>query len=1153
MKHIEELLSYFQSLDVRFWVDDGKLHYSAPEGTLTPVLKTQLQEHKSAIIEFLKSTDLALNSNTPCILPASRNANLPLSFTQQGLWFLQQLELNNPFYNENLAIRLTGILDFVAMEQSLNEIVRRHEILRTTFKLVDGQPVQIIAPNLTLTLPVIDLCQLSEADQKEKVKRLATEDIQGFFDLAQGPLMRCTLLQLRDQEHILLFTIHHIIFDGWSGGVIIRELSTLYQALSAGKSVLLPELPIQYADFAVWQRQQLQGENIKLQLSYWKQQLENSPPLLQLPTDRPRPPIQTYRGARQSFVLPKSLTKVLKALSQKAGSTLFMTLLSAFKVLLYRYSGQEDIVVGSAIANRNQVEVEKLVGFFVNTLVLRTDVSGNPTFEELLDRVRKVMMGAYANQDLPFERLVEELQPERDADRNPLYQVSFDFQNTPKVGFELPGLTIAPFEIERTRALLDLGLDITETDSKLECFWEYNTDLFEWSTVKRMAGHFQTLLEAIATNPQQRVSELPLLRESEQYQLLVEWNQTQLDYPKESCIHELFEAQVEQTPNAIALVFEEQKLTYAELNRRANQVAHYLKKQKVQPEVLVGICVERSLEMVIGLLGILKAGGAYVPLDPAYPAERLTYMLSDSQVSVLLTTRQLRQHLPEHPATVIELDTDWGLIAEEDDINPVAAGSAETLAYVIYTSGSTGNPKGVLVTHQGLCNLAQEPSRFNVQPGSRVLQFASLNFDASIWEIMMALGSGATLYLGTPISLLPGPALMQLLRIQEITHVTLPPTALAALPREELPALQTIIVAGESCSAELVAAWSQNRQFFNAYGPSESTVCATFYECKDVSRVIPIGRPIANTQIYLLDGEGQPVPIGVSGELYIGGVGLARGYLNRPELTAQKFISNPFSHSKFKVRSSKLYRTGDLAKYLPDGNIEFLGRIDHQVKVRSFRVELGEIEAALLQHPGVSKAVVLVWEDHPGDKRIVAYLVLNQNYGFNSDQLQTFLKEKLPNYMIPSAFVVLDAIPLMPNGKVDRDALPVPEGRPQLEEAYVMPQTEAERVIAAVWQDLLKLEKVGINDNFFSMGGHSLLLVRVQTKLNEVLDTEIPIVELFKYPTIKELAQYLARKGDFEKIQKLHSKRIHDRASRQKEAIKKQRQRLRQQGRKANG
>ncbi|NER81866.1 MAG: AMP-binding protein, partial [Leptolyngbya sp. SIO1D8] len=784
MKHIEEFLSYFQSLDVRFWVDSGKLHYSAPEGTLTPVLKSQLREYKSAIIEFLQSTNLASKSTTTSILPAPRNANLPLSFTQQGLWFLQQLELNNPFYNENLAIRLTGILDVVSMEQSLNEIVQRHEVLRTTFNVLDGQPIQIIAPNLTLTLPVIDLCQLSDADQKKKIKRLATEHIQGSFDLAQGPLVRWTLLQLSEREHILLFTIHHIIFDGWSGGVIIRELSTLYQAFSTGKSVLLPELPIQYADFAVWQRQQLQGENLKSQLSYWKQQLENAPPLLQFPTDRPRPPIQTYRGARQSFLLPESLTKVLKAISQKAESTLFMTLLSAFKILLYRYSGQEDIVVGSAIANRNQVEIERLVGFFVNTLVLRTDVSGNPTFEELLDRVRKVMMGAYANQDLPFERLVEELQPERDADRNPLFQVSFDFQNTPKVGFELPGLTITPFEIERTRALFDLHLDITETDSKLECFWEYNTDLFERSTVKRMAGHFETLLEAITANPQQRVSELPLLSEPEQHQLLVEWNQTQVEYPQESCIHELFAAQVEQTPDAIALVFKEQQLTYAELNRRANQVAHYLKKQEVKPEVLVGICVERSLEMVIGVLGILKAGGAYVPLDPAYPAERLKYMLSDAQVSVLLTTGQLRQQLPEHPATVVELDTDWGLIAEEKEANPVTEGSAETLAYVIYTSGSTGKPKGVLVTHQGLCNLTEEQSRlFTVQPGSRVLQFASLSFDASIWEMVMALGSGATLCLGTPISLLPGTALMHLLRIQEITHVTLPPTALAVLPR----------------------------------------------------------------------------------------------------------------------------------------------------------------------------------------------------------------------------------------------------------------------------------------------------------------------------------------------------------------------------------
>ena len=1163
---IDKFLSYFQSLDVRLWVDGGRLHYDAPEGTLTPTLKSQLRERKSEIIEFLQKTDYFSSSAIKSIPSVPRDTNIPLSFSQQRLWFLQQLQPDSYFYNEHVALELTGSLNVAALEQSLNQIVRRHEALRTTFEMLDEQPVQIIAPSLTLTLPVVDLCKFSEAEQKTQVQRLATEQIQHPFDLVQGPLLRLVLVQLSEQKHVLLFTIHHIAGDGWSLSVIIRELSALYQAFSMGKPASLPELPIQYADFTLWQRQQLQGEKLESQLSYWKQQLANAPPLLQVPTDRPRPPVQTYQGTRQSFLLAKNLTQSLKAIAQKAQVTLFMTLLAAFKILLYRYTGQEDIVVGSSIANRNRAEIEGLIGCFVNSLVLRTDASGNPSFEELLGRVRKVMMGAYANQDLPFEKLVEELQPERSVNYNPLFQVSFTLQNTPKVKFELPGLTITPFELETSRSVFDLHLDITETDSGLECFWEYNSDLFDAARIRRMSGHLQTLLEAIAANPQQRVSELPLLSEVIEYQLLVEWNQTQADYPKDACIHQLFEAQVEKTPDAIALAFEQQQLTYWELNQRANQLAHYLRNLGVKPETVVGICVERSLEMVVALLGILKAGGAYVPLDPAYPQERLAYMLSDSQVSVLLTTEELGKKLPEHQAYVLELDTDWGTIIQESQKNPVTEVKPENLAYVIYTSGSTGKPKGVLVTHKGLCNLAEDQIRlFDVQVGSRVLQFASFSFDASIWEIVMALASGATLCLGTSASLLPGEALIQLLRDQGITHLTLPPTALAVLSPEELPALHTIIIAGEACSPELVAKWSQNRRFFNAYGPTESTVCATVYECKDAGQKTPIGRPIANTQIYILDSKEQLVPIGVPGELHIGGVGLARGYLNRPELTAQKFISNPFDKSKqtaptasktdrtYGEQKSKLYKTGDLARYLPDGNIEFLGRVDNQVKIRGFRIELGEIEAALLQHYATSEVVVLVREDHPGDKRIVAYLVFNQEKVPTINQLQNFLKEKLANYMMPSAFVVLKALPLSPNGKVDRSALPVPEGRPQLEEVYVMPQTEAERIIATVWQEMLQLEKVGINDNFFHLGGHSLLLVKIQAKLNEIFGKDLSIVELFKYPTIKELAQYLTHKIDIEKTEESSSQRIRDRASRQKKAIKKQKQLLREQGRKANG
>ncbi|NEO31127.1 MAG: amino acid adenylation domain-containing protein [Symploca sp. SIO3C6] len=1127
MKTIDELLSYFQSLDVRLWADGDQLHYNAPEGTLTPTLKSQLRERKSDIIDFLQKIDFASSSSINSILPIPRDKELPLSFAQQRLWFLQQLQPDSSFYNEYGALQLTGSLDIAAFEQSLNGIVRRHEAMCTTFKMVEGEPVQTIAPSLTLTLPVVDLCELPEAEQAKEVQRLSIEQSQRPFDLVQDPLFRFTLLQLNEQKYIWLYTIHHIVFDDWSVGVIIRELSDLYEAFSSGKPASLPELPIQYADFAVWQRQQLQGEKLKSQLSYWKQQLSNAPPLLQLPTDRPRPTVQTYRGAKLSFLLPKSLTEALKAIAQKAQATLFMILLSAFKLLLYRYSGQEDIIVSSAIANRNRAEIEGLIGFFVNVLLLRTDFSGNPTFEELLGQVRKVTIGAYANQDLPFEKLVEELQPERQVNYNPLFQVSFGLQNTPKVKFELPGLTLTPVEVEGTRALLDLRLDMTETDSGLESFWEYNIDLFDAATISRMSGNFQTLLEAIVENPQQRVSQLPLLSETEQHLLLREWNQTIAPYPKDTCIHQLFEAQVEKTPDAVAVVFEEQQLTYRELNQRANQLAHYLNKLGVKPEILVGICVERSLEMIVGVLGILKAGGAYLPLDPTYPAERLAFMLSDSQVPILLRTQKLVHEPPQHHAQVICLDADWTTIAQESEQNPDSGITVENLAYLIYTSGSTGKPKGVLVTHEGLGNLTEDKIRTcKVKPDSRILQYFSLSFDASIPELVMALGSGAALHLAKLENLLPGPALIKLLQEQAITHITLPPPALAVLPAAELPALQMVLVGGEAPSPELIAQWSKGRLFINAYGPTETTVNASMVECGNDGQKIPTVRPAANKQLYILDKHLQPVPIGVPGELHIGGVGLARGYLNRPEKTAEAFIPNPFSDQP----GSRLYKTGDLACYLSDGHIKLLGRLDHQVKLRGFRIELGEIEAALVKHPAVRETLVLAREDKPGNKRLVAYVVANldeldsnaQTWETQSQlirqlvpQLRSLVKQMLPEYMRPSAFVILEALPLNPNGKVDRWALPVPDtARPELEAAFVAPRTPTEQVLAEIFALLLEVEQVGVHDDFFELGGHSLLATQLITQLHKRLEVEVTVIDLFKVPTVAGVAERIEMIND---------------------------------------
>nr|MDJ0901724.1 amino acid adenylation domain-containing protein [Xenococcus sp. MO_188.B8] len=935
------------------------------------------------------STLMAFQKQAPPLIPVDRNGEIPLSFTQERLWFLDRLESGNfsPYNEPIIAVQIEGNLNIPGLEQSLNAIVQRHEILRTSFSAVKGQPVQVIHPEMTLNLSVVDLRDVPSCDRKIRAMQLLQESIQKPFNLEKSPLLRAKLVQLDEEQYFLLITIHHIVCDAWSTGVLLKELTALYKAFCAGKPSPLLELPVQYSDFAVWQRQWLQSEFLETQLNYWKQQLADSPAILELPTDRPRPPVQTYRGSKELFKIDLDLTQQIKALSQHLGTTLFTTLLAAFQTLLYRYSRQQDIVVGSPFANRNRSEIEDLIGFFANTLVLRTNFADNPSFTELLAQVRQTTLKAYEHQDVPFEQVVEALQPERSLSHSPLFQVGFVLQNAPMGELELPGVTLSELHPESTMAKFDLTLSMSETDRGLVGEWEYNTDLFDGSTIERMAAHFQNLLSAIVDNPQLSVAELPLLSEAERHQLLTEWNDTATEYPIDKCIHQLFEEQVEKTPDAVAVVFENQQLTYQQLNQRANQLAHHLQSLGVEPEVLVGICVERSLEMVVGLLGILKAGGAYVPLDPNYPPERLSYMLADSGVEVLLTQGSLLESLPSHTARVVCLDSDWQEIEQHTQDNLDLGASSNNLAYVIYTSGSTGKPKGVLVEHQGLCNLAQaQRNLFDVEPTSRVLQFASFSFDASVSEIFMAVTSGATLILGTASELMPGDDLKQILHQSEVTHVTLPPSALAVLPTDEMPALGQIIVAGEACPTELVNQWSVGRRFFNAYGPTESTVCATVAQISDVREKITIGRPISNTQIYILDSQLQPVPIGVPGELYIGGDGLARGYLNRPELTGEKFIPNPFSHSQ----SERLYKTGDLARYGRDGNIEFLGRIDNQVKVRGFRIELGEIEAVLNIHPQIQQAVVVAREDIPGDKRLAAYVVSepkNQSEAANPLQL----------------------------------------------------------------------------------------------------------------------------------------------------------------------
>jgi amino acid adenylation domain-containing protein len=1081
----------------------------------SPEKKSDLIANRQALLDLLFQEEELGEASTQNIPRRQSKEPLQLSFAQQRLWFLDQWEPGSSTYNLTTAVRLTGLLNLAALERSLNEILWRHEALRTTFATVDGQPVQVVASPKVFALPVMNLQHLSETERDAEAQRLVNDERSKPFDLIKGPLFRPTLLQLGEEEHILLLAMHHIVSDGWSMGILSRELTVLYEAFSAGHPSPLTELSIQYGDFAKWQREWLQGEVLERQLSYWKRQLEGIPAVSNLPADRPRPAVQGYRGKTQYLELTKELTEGLKALSRKEGVTLYMTLLAAFQTLLYRHTRQEDIVVGSPIANRNRSEIEGLIGFFVNTLVLRTDVSGNPSFRELLGRVRKTALDAYEHQDLPFEKLLEDLQPERSLSYSPLFQVMFILQNAPNTGLEFKRLSVSPVRLDTETAKFDLTLSIHETPSGLSGALQYNTDLFDDATITRMIGHFQILLKGIVADPDLRISDLPMLTLAEWHQLLVEWNDTKTDYPKDKCIHELFETQVETTPDAIALICEDQQLTYSELNTRANQLAHYLHKHGVGPDELVGICVERSIEMVIGLLGILKAGGGYIPLDPSYPAERLEFMLADAQVSVLVAQSDLfedggsridssdgRSSVLDRRIQRIYLDRDWELIARESGANPDNTATAENLSYVIYTSGSTGNPKGVAIEHRNTAAfLSWAHCAFTQEDLSGVLAATSICFDLSVFEIFAPLTCGGTIVLAENAL-----ALATIPNRSKVSLLNAVPSAMNELLRlDAIPAsVRVINLAGEPLRPELVRRIYTSTsvgKVYDLYGPSECTTYST-WACRSAEGPQTIGRPIANTQVYILDAYLNPAPIGVVGEIYIGGDGVARGYLNQPALTAERFIYHSFDGEP----AQRLYRTGDLARYLPDGNIEFLGRLDDQVKIRGYRIELGEIEAVLTQNPAVRESAVITREDRAGDKQLVAYMVPKESAPAASE-LRTFLKAKLPEYMVPSAFVVLDSLPLTPNGKVDRQALPEPDrGSADLEQVYVAPRNASEQAIADIWAEILGVKRIGVHDNFFDRGGHSLKATQIVSRLRKMFGSEIPLRYMFQFPTIAELA-----------------------------------------------
>ncbi len=1072
----------------------------------------ELSEAKRALLEKYLRGDLPQPARAAGAITQRASGNsAPLSFGQQQVWLLAQLTLDSPVYNECVTIHLPGPLEVAAFEQSFNEIIRRHEAWRTSFPLVDGQPIQMIHPPSRLTLPVVDLRYLPEGEREVEALRLATEDARILFDLAQGPLLRATLMRLGDAEHRLFLTLHQIIFDGVSlYQVFLPELRTLYEAFSSGKSSPLPDLPIQYPDFAVWQHQWLQGDMLADQLVYWKQQLAGAPAALRLPTDRPRPPALSYRGSMRPFVLSKRLTDGIKALSRQEGITLFVVLLAAFNTLLYRYTGQDDLLIGTSTAGRKRSEVQGLMGFFLNTLVLRTNLSGNPTFRELLERVREVTNSAFAHEDVPFEYLVKELHPERSLSQNPLFQVMLTLE--PLLPVLPSGWTLTQMDVETDTAEFDLYLELDDRPEGLIGRFEYSTDLFDAATIDRMIGHWQTLLEGIVADPEQHLSELPLLMGAERHQLLVEWNATQMEYPMGRCIHQLFEAQVERTPDAAAVIFEDAQLTYRELNQRANQLAHHLQQLGVGPEVLVGLCIERSLEMVVGILGILKVGGAYVPLDPAYPQDRLAFMLQDAEMSVLLSQQRLAEKLPRHTEYVICLDTDWEGIAQECDQNLISKATPENLAYVIYTSGSTGQPKGVAIAHRSTVAFTHwAMSIFTPEDLAGVLASTSICFDLSVFEIFVPLCSGGTVILAENILHLPHLSISK-----QVTLINTVPSAMAELIHSSsIPAsVSTINLAGEVLHNTLVQQLYQQdtvQRVFNLYGPTEATTYSTYALVEKGEREPTIGRPIGNTQVYILDSHLQHVPIGVVGELYIGGEGLARGYLNRPELTAERFIHNPYS----KQQNACLYKTGDLARYLPDGNIEFLGRIDHQVKIRGFRIELEEIEEVLRQHPEVLETIVMPQENTLSDKRLVAYVIPAQGQHPAIKNLCSFLKEKLPEYMVPSSFVLLDALTLTPNGKIDRRALRAPQFAKRMEEeTSAAPTLPVHYQLIKIWEELLDARRIGIRDNFFYLGGHSLLAARLVARIEQIFGKKIPLVTLFAGPTIEHLANALQQQED---------------------------------------
>ena len=1099
-----------------------------------------LSPEKRALLEKRLQDDaqqLVQRNNSIPSRPA--NKPLPLSFSQQRLWFLDQLDPSKTNFHATAVWKLTGELNPDLLQQSLDEIVRRHESIRTTYQLKDGIPAQIINPPVPFPLRLVDLTQLAPEAHDDEVQRLALADNRLAFDLGKDVMRRALLLRFSNQTHVLLFTHHHIASDGWSTNLFWRELSAIYTAYVQGSPSPLPKLPIQYADYACWQRENLRGEKLENLLRYWQRQLADAPASLNLPFDFPRPIEQKGIGKIYRFSLTQATTQALLNFSKKANVTLYMTLLAAFQLLLMRYSNQQDIVVGTSIANRQRPEIEGLIGMFVNTLVLRTNLAGNPTFLELLQRVREVTLAAFTHQDLPFERLVEALQPQRTLNQHPLFQVVLSLQNTPKSTLALAGVETERIDIDCETAKYDLALSFAETATGLAGRIEYNSALFAPATIERMASHFATLITSIIEQPDGTIEQLSLLPSVERTQLLYEWNHTQRAYPSTKTLHQLFEEQVARTPDAIALVASDASLSYRELNQQANRLAHRLRRLGVTAEVPVALCLDRTSALVVGLLAILKAGGAYVPIDPGYPTERIRLLLDDIAAPLLLTNAAIAEQLADYPIHTLLLDENSPWQSDNCQHNLDESAQPTNLAYILYTSGSTGKPKGVMIEHRQVVNYVLAILEECVPPQSSCAMLQPLTVDSSLTMLYPPLFSGGTLHLLRHETALDAHALHHYFQQHAIDCLKIAPSHLAALQADSEAGLllprKSLIIGGESSRwawVEELQRLSDSCQVFNHYGPTETTVGVLTYRMRSATDsnapvATPLGRPLANSEMYVLDRHVQPQPIGVVGELYIGGATVGRGYLNRPELTGERFLPNPFG-------KGRLYRTGDLVRYLADGNLEFLGRSDQQVKIRGFRIELGEIEAALTAHPSVTAAVVAMQTQQSAEPILVAYVVLSDTRNSatsNSDArntasrqrvatLQDYLRHKLPHYMCPAAILLLDELPRTPHGKLDRSRLPRYQATADATPIQTQPRNEIEATLSTIWAEFLKVPQgISIFDNFFTLGGHSLLAVRLINRIRIVFQIELALKSLFLAPTIAELAQEIEHIQLIQKLQ----------------------------------